>query len=234
VFQYDQPLGRMIRLPLRAIPREAALPILSGPNRGLRWIAGAGTHACWLGRYERQEIEWFLSRLSPASVVWDIGAHAGYFAMACARRCREVVACEALPENAANLLRHIRLNNLENVSVVRFAIGAEASGTVTFGGSTSSYQNQIGSGSLSVPLTSIDALVSAGHQPPSIIKMDIEGAEVAALRGGRATLTTHKPNILVAVHSAELSLQCRSFLESLGYTVTGLNVATLWAAARTR
>jgi len=33
-------LGRAVRLPLRLIPKDAVLPVLQGPLRGRRWIAG--------------------------------------------------------------------------------------------------------------------------------------------------------------------------------------------------
>jgi hypothetical protein len=35
-------LGRLLRLPLRAIPNGAVLPILAGPSRGMKWIAVSG------------------------------------------------------------------------------------------------------------------------------------------------------------------------------------------------
>lgn len=229
MFAPTAPLGRAIRLPLRLIPRGAILPVLSGPNRGRRWIVRAGTHGCWLGRYERQEIGWFLTQLRPEDVVWDIGAHAGYFSLACASRCREVVACEALPANLANLRRHVTMNRLSNVRIVGAAIADSHGGAIAFGGSSSSYQNRIGAEGAPVPVESIDHLVATGHTPPSIVKMDVEGAESRVLQGAADTIARHRPRLLVAVHGEEQETACRSFFEERGYAVEMLNIATLWA-----
>jgi FkbM family methyltransferase len=221
--------GRGLRLPLRLIPRAAVLPVLSGANRGLKWIVGAGTHGCWLGRYERQELSWLLSQIDADSTVWDIGAHAGYVTMACARRARHVVACEASPRNTAFLRRHVTLNGLRNVSIVEAAISDRAGALVSFGTSQDDYQGHIGGAGDIVRTTTIDALLASGLPPPTFVKMDIEGGEADALRGGVQTFASNKPSLLLAVHSETLAAECRRFLEDLGYQVSEMNAATLWA-----
>ena len=40
------------RRALRAIPKETTLPVLSGPNRGKKWVVGSGDHGHWIGWYE--------------------------------------------------------------------------------------------------------------------------------------------------------------------------------------
>lgn len=45
-------IGKLLRAPLRLIPRSAVFPILQGPLRGKRWTVGSGSHGCWLGSYE--------------------------------------------------------------------------------------------------------------------------------------------------------------------------------------
>jgi hypothetical protein len=50
------------------------------------------------------------------------------------------------------------------------------------------------------------------HTPPSVIKVDVEGAELTALGGGLATLTKSRPSILLATHGWELNTQCCAFL----------------------
>ena len=58
---YNQPLGRILRFPLKAVPRRMVIPILSGPNRGLRWIAGSSIHGCWIGWYGKTCVEYVAS-----------------------------------------------------------------------------------------------------------------------------------------------------------------------------
>jgi hypothetical protein len=47
---------------------------------------------------------------------------------------------------------------------------------------------------------SLDELVAAGEPPPTFVKMDIEGAEPAALRGAAATIREHRPALAVCVY----------------------------------
>ena len=53
-------------------------------------------------------------------------------------------------------------------------------------------------GSLDVSVTTLDALPLP--RPPALLKIDIEGGEVAALQGASDTITLHRPAILVATH----------------------------------
>src|SRR4051812_16507776 len=61
--------GRALGAPLRLVPATKPMPVLSGPNRGLRWIAGTGPHSCWLGFYEAKEVKTFARLIRPGSTV---------------------------------------------------------------------------------------------------------------------------------------------------------------------
>jgi UDP-3-O-acyl-N-acetylglucosamine deacetylase len=53
--------------------------------------------------------------------------------------------------------------------------------------------------SVRVPLTTIDRIVAELNLPRvDFIKMDIEGAEIPALRGAHATLERYKPRLAIA------------------------------------
>lgn len=43
--------ARLARLVLSPVPMR----VCSAPNRGMRWIVGAGIHQCWLGTYEAEK-----------------------------------------------------------------------------------------------------------------------------------------------------------------------------------
>ncbi len=81
----------------------------------------------------------------------------------------------------------------------------------------------------SIPCISIDAYVAAGANPPSVIKCDIEGAELLFLRGAATTLRVHKPTLFVSVHPKLVGefgyreQEVFDFLESLNYSWTLLN-----------
>lgn len=53
-------------------------------------------------------------------------------------------------------------------------------------------------GGIEVPVTALDDVV--GDAPVSMIKMNIEGAELAALDGARRTITSHKPKLMISAY----------------------------------
>jgi Methyltransferase FkbM domain len=44
--------------------------------------------------------------------------------------------------------------------------------------------------------------VAAGHRPPELVKVDVEGAEDAAVRGMLDTLRRHRPVVVCEIHQA--------------------------------
>jgi len=113
------------------------------------------------------------------------------------------------------------MNRLTNCQAEEFAVG-EIDGVVSFAAGQSSFMGKIDSQGLhrfrSVRLDTFcrEAI------PPTLIKIDVEGAELAVLTGGASTLRKHRPNILLATHSAELHEACRDFLNALDYRVSEL------------
>jgi hypothetical protein len=51
---------------------------------------------------------------------------------------------------------------------------------------------------------------------PSVIKIDVEGAELNVLKGAIETIKKHKPSILVEIHDYEKS-EVGPYIENLGY-----------------
>ncbi len=139
-------------MPLRLVPSSAVLPILQGRLRGKRWIVGSHTHGCWLGSYEFLKQKRFAQTVRDGMVVYDIGAHVGFYtllAAECVGAKGEVVAFEPLPRNLRLLRQHLALNGYANVSVIEAAV-ADASGTATFVASQSHSEGRLGLGGASV------------------------------------------------------------------------------------
>jgi hypothetical protein len=66
----------------------------------------------------------------------------------------------------------------------------------------------------------IDDLLRDEEVPcPDLLKIDVDGSEVAVLHGARATLGALRPSIVVEVHSADLERDCAELLSGLGYRV---------------
>jgi FkbM family methyltransferase len=72
--------------------------------------------------------------------------------------------------------------------------------------------------SITVRTSTLDALLKSGVIPPTIIKIDIEGAEHLALKGSVQLLTQHKPILIIEVHNMEACRLCLELLESVDYS----------------
>ena len=213
-------MGRLLRLPLRSLG-NICLPILQGPLSGKRWLASAGIHSFWLGVYEHQKQLALGSFLHSGDVVLDIGAHAGYYSLLASDKVRpggHVYAFEPLPQNLAYLQRHLSLNSVENVTVYSAAV-SDRCGVAPFKeGFDSSTGRLDDEGRLMVSTVSLDELHRHRWIPlPDLIKIDVEGAELAVLEGARQLLTAAHPTLFLALHSDEMRRACSELLSSLDY-----------------
>jgi FkbM family methyltransferase len=158
--------------------------------------------AVYLTRTYEPEETAALARLAPpGSVVLDIGANIGYYTTLLARRCAHVYAIEPAPGNV-RLLKH-NTRHHRNVTVIPTAV-TDREGTATLSLSdvnNGDHQllNDPSRPHISVPITTIDALVRRHNIARiDLIKLDIQGAEVAAFRGMQQTLAQNPHAVIVA------------------------------------
>ncbi len=199
------------------------MPILQGPLRGRRWLAGSSDHGCWLGTYERAKQLVFQKTIRSGDVLYDLGANVGWYTLlGRALGASQVYSFEPLPLNVATIREHLSLNRVENCEVIEAAVGNK-SGSARFEvGASNSIGHLSGDEKamgIVVQVVALDGWVQqSGARPPDIIKCDIEGAEFDALVGARATLEKHGPTVLLATHTKDLHRSCRDYLEALGYS----------------
>lgn len=220
-------LGRIVRKPLEWIPRSTVLPVLQGPLRGAHWIAGSATHGCWLGSYEAGKQLVFQQAVQPGSVVYDVGANVGFYTLLASRvtgPTGSVYAFEPFPDNINYLRRHLALNNTGNVTVIAAAVSSE-SGEMNFSPGELNEEGRLSStGSLRVCVVSLDDVVRSGSaKPPTLLKIDVEGAEWDVLRGAEAVLRQYHPLIFLATHNPPVHRACCEFLTSHGYSLSPLD-----------
>lgn len=220
--------GRPLRFLLKMLPEDEPLPILSGPLRGYRWIPASSVKSCWLGIYESAKLRQICEHVRPGGVFYDIGAQAGYHALLAARLVGpegRVYAFEPLPRNLEYLSRHLTVNGISNVEIVRAAVSSEGGECAFDPGPGFMAGHLSAAGTLRVPAVSMDSWIwSAQHPlPPSVLKIDVDGAELKVLQGAVRTIRQARPAILLDTHDflgdAHLGLHdaCRSFLEAEGY-----------------
>ncbi len=202
----------------------AALPILKGPLRGKRWLLATRINF-FLGSYEPQQTAAFVEAVRPGAVVYDVGAHFGYYtllASALTGPTGKVFAFEPSPRNRAKLQTHVQLNRCANVQVLEVAI-SDREGTAQFDNRAGSGVGHLSSeGPLQVRTATLDSL---GLPGPQVIKIDVEGAELQALHGGRELIAAARPAVFLSVHSQQLEQDCLAFLGQLGYTSQPLGAA---------
>lgn len=216
-------IGRLVRLPLSLIPARARVRVLQGPAVGMRWIAGASLHGCWLGSYEAAVQRLFAQWSAGAMVVYDIGANVGLYTLIASRAVRpggRVVAVEPVPRNLEFIRKHCAINSVTNVRIAECAV-TRWSGPMRFAFGQSHETGRVSpDGELVVRGVSLDDLVDLSDTGlPDVIKIDVEGAEVDVLNGARRVFSGKRPRLIIAVHSEALKLECAGLLREFQYTI---------------
>lgn len=214
-------LGRYV---LNFIPKRTVMRILTGPNRGLRWVVGSGTHGCWLGTYESEFARRIVSAIRPGMTAFDVGAHSGYYTLLMARlvgSSGRVFAFEPNRKSAACLKHHLEINDIRNVEVIEAAV-AESVGRSLF--TDTDYSGQLGNHGRVVPTVRLD-----DYPSPDFVKMDIEGAEGLALRGADRILSKQETIWYIELHGPKARTECKAILRDKDCFLEWLGSAELFA-----
>ncbi len=213
--------------------------VREGPARGLRISLRQASADYAAGDNERPVQDALARHLRPGDVFFDVGANVGFFTILAARLVGptgRVVALEAVPRNARRVVANARRNGLGNVTVLALAAGA-GTGTATLnlarhpGGAVlaSAGVPPDASGTITVPVRSIDDLAASEDlPPPTVCKIDVEGAEEAVLDGMVHTLRTLRPVLVVEMDDGEAEVVARRAsaladrLDAVGYDVEPL------------
>lgn len=143
---------------------------------------------------EQEYLRRLLDTLRPDDVLYDIGACIGLVSVHARRRGAAVVAFEPEPTFRGRLKENLALNGIDDVRVVDWAV-ADREGEITLytdgqHGTSPSLSRTEGRGTMRVRTATLDGAIGRGElPPPTVVKMDIEGAEVRALRGMTALLS---------------------------------------------
>jgi FkbM family methyltransferase len=168
-------------------------------------------------------------------VLFDIGAHFGVFSLAAARAGGRAVAIDPSPEAMRMIAIQSALNQCSSsVQTMRVAVTSESGtmGLLSSGVFSDGYfkvaDNESKSELTTIPGLTIDDLTRQ-FGAPTHVKIDIEGHEAAALRGGATTFGRYSPLLFLELHNEMVMsgggdpTAALDELARLGYDTFGLN-----------
>jgi FkbM family methyltransferase len=219
--------GKRLGVSIRFIPPKTKMPILFRSMRGNKWIVDSAPYTCWLGIFEYEKRILFEKTVMEGSVVFDIGAHVGFYTLLSSLLVGpkgRVFAFEPVPKNISYLREHVRLNQATNVTIIEAAV-TDFDGLARFKENEDSTKGHLEpEGGLEVETVSLDRLISRGKTPfPQFMKIDVEGSEMLVLSGSRSIIAKAHPTIFLSTHSSYLHQRCCQFLTSLGYALKAIN-----------
>jgi FkbM family methyltransferase len=235
-------------LALAAYRVLARTPVLSSRPGRRAFIAAYFAYKRW---FEAGDVAALRRFVRPGSAVVDVGANLGFFTTIFARWLTppsRVVAIEPEPGNVELLRRRVeRAGLLPSVLIVEGA-AAEATGPLSLViNPLHPGDHRLGAEGLPIDGHALDDLLPRlGVRDVSLIKIDVQGAELRALRGARETLRRLKPAVFVEIDDGALQAAGASaaaviaFLAALGYRMLVLRhgdwapVASYEQAARLR
>jgi FkbM family methyltransferase len=144
--------------------------------------------------HQMQEDEVFTQFVKPGATVFDIGANIGWFsclAHTITRGDVRVIAVEPMPR-ALRLLE--RNAEGRSVTVLPYAIG-EVPSICSLCEARNLLLSTVKTGSGTTRIITIDEITRA-YGAPHFIKIDVEGAELTAFRGGTETFCRHRPVVM--------------------------------------
>jgi FkbM family methyltransferase len=201
----------------------------------------------WTGGHARGHYDDFIFEavhnydlVHPGDCIWDVGAYYGYYSLffaSLAGTDGQVIAFEPNPVNfdylAANVKRNSKISS--QIRLMDCAV-ADCDGKLEFRYSTKLAYTSMGflpksgvpsdqiAGSvyrgfsaIQVNVSRIDSLIDQGLPKPSLIKLDVEGAESSVLQGALGLFAHAKPTMLIEVHSITNMFFVQATLLAAGY-----------------
>jgi FkbM family methyltransferase len=172
----------------------AVVPFVGDTRLLVRRGDFGATGNLYFGLHEAESMAFVGHLLRPGDLFVDVGANVGTYTVLAAGVCgARVLACEPVPGAHRSLVANIVLNGLDGrARAVPVALGA-ADGRVTMTAGLDVVNHVLGrdetaATSVSVAVTTLDALLSARPSGPFFVKVDVEGYEAAVVAGATATL----------------------------------------------
>jgi len=145
------------------------------------------------GTYQFAKLQRALEFVKGRYFAIDVGAHVGTFSRVLGREFAHVAAFEPVPEHF--ICAEINLADVPSVTIHRCALGdVELDSRMDAGGENSGNARLTVDGSIDVQIRRLDDF---GYHAVNFIKIDVEGYELAVLKGAQNLISLYGPVIMV-------------------------------------
>jgi FkbM family methyltransferase len=216
-------LKTLVKPVSKIIPTGTIIPIFKGPLKGSKWIAGAAAGdgkglSILFNLAEPAQLDMAKQLLKPSEICFDIGANVGFYTLLFSKYSKHVYSFEPLPRNIRYLYEIIELNHVNNVTIVPSAVSEKIELLSFAEGENCAVGKLDNLGNQPITSLSVDEFIERYKVIPSLIKIDVEGAEMSVLKGAQNLFINHHPKILLSIHSDFLRIQCLEFFKKMNYT----------------
>lgn len=176
--------------------------------------------------YEKETTKFFLKYKSGVFV--DIGAHIGRFSALMAAGGSKVISLEASKYNFDQLERNIKFNQFqEKITAINIGCSDKNGEHIFYFGGLNEGANSLdkieGAKSEKIKVRKLDKIINDLCVKPeniSLIKIDVEGAEMRVLKGAENILKGGSPTLLIEILDFEGEKKIGTFLKKFGYINT--------------
>jgi FkbM family methyltransferase len=212
---------------------------IAGPYAGIRFEISPAMYnrmGVFVRAYEPEVTRLLELVVRPGMIVYDVGAHVGIHTLYISRLLAgsgQVFAFEAWPANLGSLVRNVERNPelAANVRPVPLAV-SDGTGLTTFAqGATDGKHHLCATGEkpdATVGTTTLDDFWAAGNPAPSVVKIDVEGWEEAALIGAETLIREVRPAFILEHHGRAAVLA--GLLQAAGYETCDVGTRHVFAS----
>ncbi|WP_333466056.1 FkbM family methyltransferase [Microcoleus sp. T3_B1] len=245
-FAYQHPpLGYLGELTRKLYPQPTQPVVIDDFDRNLYFTCDLKSYICneifWRGFYSYHQCNFLENLLKPEMVFMDVGANHGEFTCFAAKRLTSgsVIAFEPVSTTFEKLSSNVKMNQWNHVQLVQkglsdrvgklpiyISMEKEKHYNLHNEGVATIYPDQNYTECLGeIELTTLDRWMEENPQIQrlDVMKIDIEGAELDALKGGEKTLAKFRPLILMEINQKTIraagltSKYLLDYMNNMGY-----------------
>ncbi|GIW67091.1 MAG: hypothetical protein KatS3mg095_0989 [Candidatus Parcubacteria bacterium] len=172
--------------------------------------------------------KFLIKNLKPEDVFYDIGANLGYYTYLALEFCKEVHSFEPIKECIESLRLNLKdKNNVfinevalsDKEGIIKLYVPGDLYGLSSIKSNILHFKNLT---TKEIPSITLDKYIyEEKHNPPTFLKIDVEGAEFEVLKGAEKFFKNNSPMISLEVwgkdNNGEISMRAVNLLRDWGY-----------------